>query len=81
MHAWVTYPHKNRGHQGFVGELSWLTTHLCCHTSLLGELSTVHTALPGEAPVSSWTPPSVPLSLADFLKHIFKCLFIFERER
>lgn len=41
-------------------------SHVYCHTLLLAELGTVHAAPPGEAPASSWTPPAVPPSLADF---------------
>ena len=63
---WVlrTTHSKNLGHQG-LGELPWLVILcICCHTSLLGELSAV-CVTPLEKgnwklmPGFSWTPPYV----------------------
>lgn len=58
---WLTSNAK-QGYQG-LGELPWLATLcMCCHTLLLGELSTVHVSPLGEdnqslAPFLSWTLP------------------------
>lgn len=51
----------------------------CCHTWLLGEISTVHTTPLGEkdwklAPVLSWALPYTPFAFADFNLYPFTVL-------
>lgn len=69
MTMWPT-PNKNPGHKFLVGFLWLVIFHMCCYTSLLGELSAVCTTLLGKdnrklVPGLSWTLPYAPFTFTD----------------